>query len=322
MTAVEAMPWISLLAASLVASAFFSGVETGAYSLNRLRLAIRAERGEPRARLLRSELLRPNRWLATLLVGNTAVGYLASLSIGRVLDGMGFGVVSAMVIDAIVLLPLLVIFGEALPKELFRVHADSWTVALSPVARVARWALTMSGLVPLLEWIGHALVKRFGLQPGEVVDARQRVVELLRETRGAVDERQVAMAGRVLELARRPVSALMTPWRRVTSIPQHAMPQVVREILRARPHANYPVVDEGARVVGVVSSVGILTRNGIDPALRPAVTVDAGEQALDVLRRLREAGAPVAVVEAGGRPVGLVALRDLLEPVVGRLPGW
>jgi Mg2+/Co2+ transporter CorB len=64
----DALPYLLLLVASLCASAFFSGVETGAYSVNRLRLAIRAERGEPRARVLLDELRNPNRWLATLLV--------------------------------------------------------------------------------------------------------------------------------------------------------------------------------------------------------------------------------------------------------------
>ena len=320
----QAFPWLMLLLASLVASAFFSGIETGAYSLNRLRLAIRAERGEPRARLLRSELARPNRWLATLLIGNTAVGELASIAIGSVLDGMGLHLAVAMVVNALVLLPLLVIFGEALPKELFRIHADRWTVALVPVARVARWVFTATGLVPLLEWMGEGLVRKLGIAPGAVVDGRQRVVELLRESAGAVDERQVAMAGRVLELARRRASDLMRPWRRVTVLPEHALPEVVREVLRAKPHATYPVVDELGACTGVATAVAVLANGAENLAgsVKPTVRVGPDTPSLEVLRRLRESGSALAVVQVGGRPVGIVGLRDLLEPVIGRLPGW
>jgi len=319
-----AIPWIVLLLASLCASAFCSGVETGAYSLNRLRLAIRAERGEPRARMLQSELQRPNRWLATLLIGNTAVGQLASISIGRMLEGFGLSVIALMVLNALVLLPLLVIFGEALPKELFRVHADRWTVALAPVARVARWILSATGLVWLLEWMGEGLVRRLGLAPGEVVDGRQRVVELLRESAGAVDERQVAMAGRVLELARRKAVDLMRPWKRVAALPMHALPEVVREVLRARPHGTYPVVDETGACVGFASAVAVLAAGeaNLREVTRPPLVVTPDMSAMEVLRRLRESGSALAVVQVDGRPTGIVGLRDLLEPVVGRLPGW
>ena len=90
MTAAEWMPHALMLLASLLGAAFFGGIETGGYAVNRLRLAIRAERGERRAAMLRSELQRPNRWLATLLIGNTAVGYTSSLAIAHMLEGMGF----------------------------------------------------------------------------------------------------------------------------------------------------------------------------------------------------------------------------------------
>jgi CBS domain containing-hemolysin-like protein len=318
------MPWLVLLLASLCASAFCSGVETGAYSLNRLRLAIRAERGEPRARMLQAELQRPNRWLATLLIGNTAVGQLASIAIGRMLDGFGLSVIALMVLNALVLLPLLVIFGEALPKELFRVHADRWTVALAPVARVARWILSATGLVWLLEWVGEGLVRRLGLAPGEVVDGRQRVVDLLRESAGAVDERQVAMAGRVLELSRRRAADVMRPWKRVTSLAMDALPDVVREVLRARPHGTDPVVDESGACVGFASAVALLAagETNLQHVTRAPVVITPDMSGMEVLRRLRESGSDLAVVQLDGRPLGIVGLRDLLEPVVGRLPGW
>ncbi len=320
----DALPYLLLLVASLCASAFFSGVETGAYTVNRLRLAIRAERGEPRARLLLDELRHPNRWLATLLVGNTAAGYILSSAIAHVLEGWGLSPVMGMIVDAIVLLPLLVVFGETLPKEAFRVHADSWTVAVAPVARLLRWMLTVCGAVPLLVWLGDIAVRRFRLAPSEVVDARMRVVELLRESRGAVDERQVAMAGRVLELSRRGVGALMTPWKRVASLADDALPQVVRETLRTRPRASYPVIDMDGACVGVVTSIDLLVEPDASPAsiARKPVLVPAALPGLQALRLMREAGVSIAVVIDGRAPIGVVSVRDVLEPVLGRLPGW
>jgi CBS domain containing-hemolysin-like protein len=324
MSATEAMPWVALLVACLICCAFFAGVETGAYSINRLRLAVRAERGDRRARLLVDELKVPNRWLATLLIGNVLMGDLSSHAIGHLLDGAGFSTVSAMAINAVVLLPLLVIFGETLPKELFRIHCDSWTLRAAPAVRLVRWLFTGIGAVPLVQWLGDALVRRCALAPSEVVDARQRVVELLREGRGAVDERQVGMAGRVLQLARRQAGDLMTPWKRVRTLSEGATPPVVRETLRSRPQARYPVTDPAGRCVGLATALDLLADPDTPPSevARPAVMVGPSTPALEVLRLLRQGGVSLAVVADGDRPIGVIGLRDLLEPVVGSLPGW
>lgn len=316
--------YAALVVASLGASAFFSGVETGAYTMNRLRLAVRADRGERRARVLLDELGHANRWLATLLIGNTLAGDAASWAIGHLLDGLGVSHGAAMALNAAMLLPLIVIFGETLPKELFRLHADTWMVAIAPAARWVRRLLGATGAVALVRWFGDTLASRLGLAQAVTIDARQRVVELLQEGQGAVDERQVAMASRLLVLSRRSAQELMTPWKRVRAISDEATPGVVREILRSRPHACYPVTDAGGACCGVVASIDLLAdeASGVVAAMRPPVVVAPGTPALEALRALRQAGASLAVVVDGGRPQGVVAVRDVLEPVIGRLSAW
>lgn len=318
------MAYLAMVIASLGASAFFSGVETGAYTMNRLRLAVRADRGERRARVLIDELSHANRWLATLLIGNTLAGDAASWAIGHLLDGSGLSHGATMAVNAAILLPLIVIVGETLPKELFRQHADTWTVAIAPTARWVRRLLGATGAVALVSWLGDALAGRFGLTQAESIDARQRVVELLQEGQGAVDERQLAMASRLLGLSRRAANDVMTPWKRVRTISEDALPEVVREILRSRPHACYPVTESVGRCCGVVTAIDLLAHEaaGIAGAMRVPVTVSPTTPALEVLRALRQAGASLAIVVDAGRPVGVVAVRDVLEPVVGRLSGW
>jgi putative hemolysin len=319
--------WIlygSVLVVAVLFSAFFSGMETGAYVLNRLRLAVRGDRGEHAARLLQAELARPNRWLATLLAGNAIVGYAASWAIGHMLEGIGMDWIGAMLVNVAVLLPILVICGETVPKELFRVHADAWTVAMVPLARAVRWALTACGAVPLLQWMGDVMARRLGLASTEAMDVRQRVVDLLRESHGAVEEHQVTMAGRVLQLARRNTGQMMTPWRRVSVLAEGATPATVRETLRSRRHGRYPVIDASARCVGIASAVDLLVDPVAAPSAvsRPPVFVAPGMPALETLRLLRQSGASLAVVAEGDRPVGVIGLQDLLGQVVGQLPGW
>ena len=65
----------------LAASAIASGTETGIYVLNRVRLAVRAGHGNPRAVRLQKEIRKPERMLATLLMANNMANYAGSLGV-------------------------------------------------------------------------------------------------------------------------------------------------------------------------------------------------------------------------------------------------
>ncbi len=104
----------------LLLSAFFSGVETGFYRATRLRLVLDGMAGD---RIARGLLFLANHsalFVATALVGNSVANYLISLAtviaMGRVFPRVPEG---AEIIASIVLAPIVLIYGELLPKNLF-----------------------------------------------------------------------------------------------------------------------------------------------------------------------------------------------------------
>ena len=62
----------------LVLSALYSGLETGLYTVNKIRLDVRASSGIASANRLLALIDRPTRMLAVLLVCNNVANYLAS----------------------------------------------------------------------------------------------------------------------------------------------------------------------------------------------------------------------------------------------------
>jgi len=99
--------WIALAAIGLGGSAVFSGLEIGLYTLNRVKLAVAAERGDRRAVRLQRELAQPERLLAALLIGNNMVNYLGTVAIAALLDRAGLGPVESVVVNTAVVVPLL-----------------------------------------------------------------------------------------------------------------------------------------------------------------------------------------------------------------------
>ena len=110
--------WVLVALAGLAGSAMWSGMETGLYCLSRVRLSVRqgaSGAAGVTGRLAASELEKPDRVLATILVGNNACNYIGTLGLTALLEARGFGTVSLVLIQVLVLTPALLIFGESLP---------------------------------------------------------------------------------------------------------------------------------------------------------------------------------------------------------------
>ncbi|HMN95137.1 MAG TPA: CNNM domain-containing protein [Phycisphaerales bacterium] len=316
---IELLPWFCVALAGLALSALFSGIETGLYSLNRVRLAVRAGRGEPSAKRLRDELAAPGRLLSTILIGNNIANYLGSLGVAMMLHRSEIGQAGQVIVGVIVLVPLLFVFGETLPKDLFRTFADSWSYRWSGYLRAWRIGLTAIGLVPTAELVGASVARALGSSTEGAPSARARISQLFREGAGAgvLSERQATLVDRALTLRERTVESQMTPWRRVLWLPEASRRPASELIPRVRPVSRLPVVDHGGRVVGVVATIESLcepTRT-VSQLMTPATTLPPRMPILDAIRTLRLARTKIGiVVDSGGRPIGVATMSDLVAP--------
>ncbi len=136
---------LPLLLLTVVASALFAGLETGVVSLSRVRLRVRARRGDTVASTLLRLLERPERILTTFLIGNTLSnvggGALASYAAIRLL---GIGETVGSLTATAVMTVIFLVFSELAPKTYFRRHAEDGGTAL-PVVHPRRHLGLRSG---------------------------------------------------------------------------------------------------------------------------------------------------------------------------------
>ncbi len=319
--AFEGVLWSLLALCGVLLSAACAGVETGIYSLNRVRLALRVGRGEPRARLVRDELDHPNRLLTALLIGNTIATDLGSVGVTHAVKVLGLGAIPAVVLNSLVLVPVLFVFGEVLPKDLFRSLADRWVYALAPTIRAGRLLLTWCGLVPMVEGLSRLALRRMG-GGGNPLTPRQRLVRIFEEGAGAglLTETQVSLAERTLQVAGRTVAERMVPWRRTVTLSTTQDRRALEVAMRTRLLSRYPVVDPTGRVVGVVPTLDLLLHpeHPVSELVQAACWVSPGATLLEALETLRRERAKMAIVGSNPKaPLGVVALSDLLEPLAG-----
>jgi CBS domain containing-hemolysin-like protein len=326
MSTLELSLFIGLAVLGLILSASFSGIETGLYTINRVRLIVRAGSGDRRASRLLGELDHPTRLLITILLGNNIADYCGSYGLAAILDNLGLGAGQAVAINSLVLVPVLFIFGETLPKDLFRTHSDQWSYAWSGFLVGCRRILTWTGLLPLVMAVDRAVERMLSGESGVGLESRQRISQLIKEGVGAgvITETQTTLADRALSLRDRTVASEMVPWRKAAWLHVDASP-TGRKAIQSHAYTRVPVVDGSGKPVGVVALIDLVLEPNrpTRELMTPAVTLSAETPVRAAMQRMRRADSPLAiVVDRRGMPIGIVTLKDLVEPLVGELAAW
>ena len=303
----------------LVLSALFSGLETGVVTLNRVRLRARARRGDARAQRLLRLLARPERLLASFLVGNTLAtvggGALASLWL---IAALGRETLGSLLATAGMTLSLLV-FSELTPKAYFRIRAEEavprylWFIMGCRVLFApAVWATT---------WL-FRLVTRGHRSP---FVTREELRQILIEAGGRLGRREERMLHSVFDFGLTVVREVMIPLPQVVSLPETASPTELRAALGRTHYTRYPMYRERVdAIVGLVNVFDVLyatePASTLAPYRRPIhIVPDSSriDRVLVDLQRRREAMA--LVVDEFGACVGIVSVEDIVEEIMGEL---
>ena len=317
---------IAVLVLCVAISFFFSGIETGLLSLNRIRLQHHVRRRDPRAVVLQNYLNRPDRFFATVLVGNNLMNVTATVLATSVAlrHWPEHGVACAIAVMTF----LLLVVGEMTPKSLFRLYPFRLSMAL---ALPLQWcALAMRPLTAAFGVMASLFLRLAGgeRQRKELFVTREELVLLAREgelgRKLAAEER--TMISGVFEMCVTPARDVMLPMAQVLAVtPQTSGVEILRQA-RERGVSRMPVLDATGKIFGIVNVYDILFSD-LDPASstaadfwRPAPVVDAAEPLDRVLAHLRGVGVPMAVVvDARQHPQGVVTLTDLVEKIVGEI---
>lgn len=321
--------WILLLAGAglLLLSAIFSGAETGVYSVSRIRLEAEAQEGRRSARLL-SRLFRDDTGLLiTLLIGNNLMllllTHMAESSVKRLTLPSYLHELGA----AVVLTPVVFLFGELIPKDLFRRRPHLLLALAAPVISVFRW------LVSPLAWplarISVGLEHMLGLREEEFarILRREEMVELLAESRrlGTLAPHAEELAHNVLILRNLPLARVAVPWERVEWVDFDKGATAARAAVERSDFTRLPVFGSGPdhkrSLVGYLHQLDVLALppgEGLESSLRPLLELPSDLPLDRAVARLQSAGQRLAVVGTLRAPKGLVSLTDLFNTLASQ----
>jgi putative hemolysin len=318
----------------LFGSAFFSGSETALFSLSRLDLQkLRRER-QRHSETLHALLDQPRRLIISILCGNELVNIAAAANMTGILVSL-YGVDRAGLISVLVMVPLLLLFGEVTPKTI----SVSNPVRISTGIVATPMSLWVRMVTPLV-WMIRSVADRLttlivGAEKAaenilQLDEFRTLVEEVAKE--GELNATERALIYNLLEAGDTEVVEIMTPRTRTTFLnADMSVPEMVDKF-RADRHPRVPVFRvHRDNVVGFVHAEDVLRivldkvdLTTLDPEtiMRPPVVVPLTKKVDEMFDFFQANNARAAVVlnEFGGIE-GLVSMKDVLTFIFGQISG-
>ena len=323
-----------LLVVCLALSGFFSASETAFIALPRARLLHLVRRGQPRANRVAQLLQRPERFLATVLLGNNLVNTAgAALATVLAISLIGNDTLAVVVATLGVTLVLL-LFGETLPKTVAWHRSEQVAFALSRPLTVVGFIL--SPAVRLLQGFSTLTNKALGISgmAAGVGDEEIRTLIAAGAQTGTVEATEAALLEKVFRFGDRQMREIMTPRPEIVWLERGTSLANFLSVYRESSHTRFPVFDGTMEnVVGVLSVKDVLSgmsdsapelhpdlNNEVTGMLRPAFFVPETKSVSETFSEMRQGGHSVVLtVDEFGGIAGLATLKQLLEIIVGQV---
>jgi putative hemolysin len=315
---------ILLIALFLLLEGFLSGSEIAMVAADRKRLNRLAHSGSRWDRLTFRILKEPSWFLSTTLVGSNLAEVANAALVTSIMVSL-YG--SRGDLYAFLLLtPLILIFGEVLPKTLLQQKADQWVRKIIPVI----WVVSLI-LYPLVWFMSKATlaVSRLLKQEGEVrpMVTREELQLLLREEGGGGDINPLEqdIIRRIFRFSTTKVKETMIPLVEVVVLEETCTVEEAIASVRRENYSRYPVYRHRVdNIVGILYSLDLLGAEGegntIQPYTRPISYFPETKPVDELLVEMQRSQETLAaVVDEYGGAVGIVTVEDILEEVVGEI---
>jgi magnesium and cobalt exporter, CNNM family len=316
----------SVLAALILFSGFFSSSETGMMSLNRYRLKHLKKNNHRGAKRATKLLQRPDRLIGLILIGNNLVNILAS-AIATVIAIRLWG--DAGIIVATISLTLVVlIFAEITPKTIAALYPEKVafpaSLILLPLLKI------MYPVVWFVNSITNGLLRLLGVDPEGGNNehlSREELHTLVAEGGALIPARRKHMMLNLLALEDVSVDDIMVPRNEVYGIDLDDSDDEILRCIQTSSHTRVPVWrDDVNNITGVLHLRNIskvIDRQGLDRAAleremeQPYFIPESTPLNTQLMNFQEHKHRLAVVVDEYGEVMGLVALEDILEEIVG-----
>ena len=284
---------------------------------------------KPAARTLRL-LENPEWFLATCLTG-TDICIITSTVLATTLSISHFGLARGEVMAVLVMVPLLLVFGEIIPKSIYQQNPEQTAMRISRLVWFFSWVLYP--LVFVISRISKgAVFLVMGVRGGRpypyITKDGLKFLLMDRGPKGDVKTSEQEMIRRVIDFSKATAGQIMVPLSNVVALEAATPLAEAARIIDEKGFSRIPVYrGQIINMIGIVSAFDVFkslpgeSSAAVEKYLRPTVFyVPESKEADDLLFEMQKKGEYMAViVDEYGGAVGVLTIEDILEEIVGEI---
>lgn len=326
-------------------NAFFASSEIAIISLNDNKIKKMADEGHKKAGLLQALISEPSRFLATIQVGITLSGLLASAFAAESFADRLSGTVEAtgipidpsivkllsLIIITILLSYFTLVFGELVPKRVAMQKPEQISmIAIKPLSVLSR---ITSPFVRFLTLSTNFIIRIFGGNPDadeeEITEEEIRMMVDVGQEKGVIQGSEKEMINNIFEFDNTLVSEIMTHRTDIVAVPIDAELDEILDMAINEKYTRIPVYEDVIdNIIGILhlkDLIPFLKSNqresfSLRKIIRQPYYIPASKKTDQLFTELQKNKVHMAVVidEYGGT-AGIVTIEDLLEEIVGNI---
>lgn len=302
---------------------FFSGSELALVVADKFRLKNRADMGDKEAKMTQKLIANPRRFFSTTLLGTNACVVTATTVLTYfIIDRYG----SEYSAFALLLSPIVLVFGEIVPKSIYQHYADHLA---KKVGVVLTWvSFFFSPAIWVMSSVTQVLIggvkKAANLEPRISREELSLMLASAEAKNSDMPPQERKLITKVLELSEGEVKNIMIPLVEIEMLSSTADVEAALTLFDLKGLSRLLVFEmRSHNIVGIVDMADCLTADINKPLktiMKPVIYVPESMPLYELYETLQEAKEEVSVVvdEYGGA-AGFVTLEDLLEEVFGEI---
>lgn len=339
--------WTQMLVIFLLIglNAFFAASEMSIVSVRQSRIKPLVDEGNKAAIIVNRFLEEPSKLLATIQIGITFAGFLASAigaqtlseGLAELLLSLNIPIIShsAVWISTFLVTSMIAFFtlvlGELVPKRMALSQSDK--IALKVAGTINMFSRIVSPAVSFLTFSTNLVVKLLGGQVmatgDQITEEEIRLMINVGEEKGIFQETETEMINSIFEFDDTVAKEVMTPRTDIVAISSDATLEEILDVIVEENFSRIPVYEESIdNIIGILyvkDLFRMIKRKmewevSLKNIIRPVFFVPEYKKIDELFKEMQKSKTHIAVVidEYGGT-AGLITIEDLLEEIVGNI---
>ncbi len=321
--------WIVL---SLILIGFFAGYEIAFISANRLSIELKKKQGLRSGIILSNFMESPAKFIGTCLIGLNIVLVIYGLLFTAFLKSIAWNPLEVeneylkLVIDTIISTFVVLVFGEFIPKAIFKARNDKLIAFFAPVAQFFHSLLQplASVFVSIAQWI---LTYIFNVRVNNKNEAFSKVdlEHFFQQTKDQDEENQelnTELFENALSLPLVKIRQCLVPRTEIEGADIHTSIEDLKKQFIKTQLSKLVIYDDSVdSILGYVHQIDLFKRpSSVQEILHPIIAVPESMSATDLINKFTKERKSIAwVVDEFGGTAGIVTMEDVLEEIFGEI---